>query len=33
MATETLIIVVGGDYLAFEICREILKTAKGTPSC
>ncbi len=27
MATETLIIVVGGDYLAFEICREILKTA------
>ncbi len=26
MATETLIIVVGGDYLAFEICREILKT-------
>jgi voltage-gated potassium channel Kch len=27
MATETLIIVVGGDYLAYEICREILKTA------
>ena len=27
MATETLIIVAGGDYLAFEICREILKTA------
>jgi len=27
MASETLIIVVGGDYLAFEICREILKTA------
>jgi Trk K+ transport system NAD-binding subunit len=27
MATETLIIVVGGDYLAHEICREILKTA------
>jgi Trk K+ transport system NAD-binding subunit len=26
MASETLIIVVGGDYLAFEICREILKT-------
>ena len=26
MATETLIIVVGGDYLAYEICREILKT-------
>jgi voltage-gated potassium channel Kch len=27
MATETLIIVAGGDYLAYEICREILKTA------
>jgi Trk K+ transport system NAD-binding subunit len=27
MASETLIIVVGGDYLALEICREILKTA------
>lgn len=27
MASETLIIVVGGDYLAFEICKEILKTA------
>ena len=27
MATETLIIVIGGDYLAYEICREILKTA------
>jgi Trk K+ transport system NAD-binding subunit len=27
MGSETLIIVVGGDYLAFEICREILKTA------
>jgi len=27
MSTQTLIIVVGGDYLAFEICREILKTA------
>ncbi|MDE2482512.1 MAG: NAD-binding protein, partial [bacterium] len=27
MATETLIIVVGGDYLAYEICREIVKTA------
>ncbi len=27
MATQTLIIVVGGDYLALEICREILKTA------
>jgi len=27
MAAETLIIVVGGDYLAYEICREILKTA------
>jgi Trk K+ transport system NAD-binding subunit len=27
MATDTLIIVVGGDYLAYEICREILKTA------
>ena len=27
MATETLIIVVGGDYLAYEICREILKTS------
>jgi Trk K+ transport system NAD-binding subunit len=27
MATETLIIVVGGDYLAYEICREMLKTA------
>ncbi len=27
MTTETLIIVAGGDYLAFEICREILKTA------
>ncbi|HEX8805582.1 MAG TPA: NAD-binding protein [Candidatus Aquilonibacter sp.] len=27
MATETLIIVVGGDYLAYEICGEILKTA------
>lgn len=26
MASETLIFVVGGDYLAFEICREILKT-------
>jgi len=26
MATQTLIIVVGGDYLAYEICREILKT-------
>lgn len=26
MANETLIFVVGGDYLAFEICREILKT-------
>jgi Trk K+ transport system NAD-binding subunit len=25
--TETLIIVVGGDYLALEICKEILKTA------
>lgn len=27
MASGTLIIVVGGDYLAFEICKEILKTA------
>jgi hypothetical protein len=27
VASETLIIVVGGDYLAFEICKEILKTA------
>lgn len=27
MASETLIIVVGGDYLALEICKEILKTA------
>lgn len=27
MGSETLIIVVGGDYLAFEICKEILKTA------
>ncbi len=27
MSSETLIIVVGGDYLAYEICREILKTA------
>lgn len=27
MASETLIIVIGGDYLAFEICKEILKTA------
>jgi Trk K+ transport system NAD-binding subunit len=27
MASETLIIVVGGDYLAIEICKEILKTA------
>jgi Trk K+ transport system NAD-binding subunit len=27
MASETLIIVVGGDYLALEICREILKTS------
>jgi voltage-gated potassium channel Kch len=27
MASETVIIVVGGDYLALEICREILKTA------
>jgi voltage-gated potassium channel Kch len=27
MATETLIIVVGGDYLAYEICAEILRTA------
>ncbi|HXM07819.1 MAG TPA: hypothetical protein VN936_10150, partial [Candidatus Acidoferrum sp.] len=27
MASRTLIIVVGGDYLAFEICSEILKTA------
>ncbi len=27
MESETLIIVVGGDYLAFEICKEILKTA------
>jgi Trk K+ transport system NAD-binding subunit len=26
MASETLIIVIGGDYLALEICREILKT-------
>ena len=26
MAMETLIVVVGGDYLALEICREILKT-------
>jgi voltage-gated potassium channel Kch len=26
MASETVIIVVGGDYLALEICREILKT-------
>jgi Trk K+ transport system NAD-binding subunit len=25
--SETLIIVVGGDYLALEICKEILKTA------
>ncbi|MEO6835753.1 MAG: NAD-binding protein [Candidatus Tumulicola sp.] len=30
MASETLIIVVGGDYLAFEICKEILKTAGHT---
>jgi voltage-gated potassium channel Kch len=27
MASRALIIVVGGDYLAFEICSEILKTA------
>ncbi len=27
MASETLIIVVGGDYLALEICSEILKTS------
>ncbi|MBV8490963.1 MAG: hypothetical protein JO199_10595, partial [Candidatus Eremiobacteraeota bacterium] len=27
MASETLIIVVGGDYLALEICKEILKTS------
>ncbi|MBV8154357.1 MAG: NAD-binding protein [Candidatus Eremiobacteraeota bacterium] len=27
MTSETLIIVVGGDYLALEICKEILKTA------
>jgi Trk K+ transport system NAD-binding subunit len=27
MASRTLIIVIGGDYLAFEICSEILKTA------
>jgi Trk K+ transport system NAD-binding subunit len=27
MTSETLIIVVGGDYLAIEICREILKTS------
>jgi hypothetical protein len=27
MASRALIIVVGGDYLAFEICDEILKTA------
>jgi Trk K+ transport system NAD-binding subunit len=27
MSSETLIIVVGGDYLALEICKEILKTA------
>ncbi len=27
MGSETLIIVVGGDYLAYEICKEILKTA------
>lgn len=25
--SETLIIVIGGDYLALEICKEILKTA------
>jgi Trk K+ transport system NAD-binding subunit len=27
MASETLIIVVGGDHLALEICKEILRTA------
>lgn len=27
MASQTLIIVVGGDHLALEICRDILKTA------
>ncbi len=27
MSSATVIIVVGGDYLALEICREILKTA------
>jgi hypothetical protein len=27
MASGALIIVVGGDYLAFEICSEIMKTA------
>ena len=26
MASETLIVVVGGDHLALEICREILRT-------
>ncbi len=27
MANDALIVVVGGDHLAFEICRELLKTA------